>query len=354
MMNHANSHALAGFRAKLAGTGLLKVIRGGDGFSNVVSSVDDGGYDGVYYKVLRNLLELYGTGGYADRYPYFHQTISSSASVDYIIDDARLDSEFITEHFAITKPTGYINYAYASNSYRYAIDKFDIYYVSNTGAGGMMVDTGIYGGSYARYTGINASGNVLETRKLTVNMGDPNYYQLRISGSGNTSYLLLPSVTAYNSTATSGRVIIMDYTRDGGPLYGSSFIDVPNSARTNIRDTVFSGFNPDLIFWIMSSPTNQETGHAHFFNTLKTKWPNAHLVMCGLFPYNTGNEAQNSSSRRVSLKYGYSYFDGHNTFTDMNTWSGRGFSRSNLGSDPHPTGAGMTAYSNMLWNYLEF
>ena len=259
----------------------------------------------------------------------------------------------MTEHFAITKPTGYVTYQHANNDYRFAVNNYDIYYVSNTGAGGMVVDTGLYGGAYIRHTGVNASGATLNTRKLTVNMGNPNYYQLRVSGSGNTSYLLLPSVTAYNSLANSGRTMIMDYTRDAGPTYGGTFIDIPNSTRTNIRDTIFSGYNPDLILWLMSSPVAQETGHRHFFNTLKNKWPNATVVTCGLFPYSTGNEPQNMSSKKIAIENGYPYFDGYNTFTNPVEWSGRGFSNTNLGSDPHPTGAGILAYGQMLLNYLD-
>jgi hypothetical protein len=344
LASHANSYALNSIKQKLVSTGLVNIIRGGDGFTDANG--------GIYEKVINNLLETYGTGGVCwTASPRF--AVDRYQGASYLGDWSDIEGYYFREHFGITSPTGYLHCHYYDANTKFLIDTFSVNYVCDTGAGGMIIETGIYPGStWGRATGINASGSSLRCSGINIKMSSPNFYQMRISGSGNTSFLRIPLVSAYNSTASSGRIVYHQYNKDQGPTYNTSLADVPGSSRTNIRDVVFSGINPDIMFWLFSNETSTESGCLNFFNTMKTKWPQCQLIVCGLHPYSTNGISNNAITKRAAIKNGYPYFDGYNSFIDPIVWSGRGFG--SVSGNVHPTNSGNLAYGNMLWNWLEF
>lgn len=337
---HANNSHLNNFREKLAGTGLIQVIIVGDGYV---------GYgNGLFGEVINNLLVNYGTGGFG--YKTANLTVINSNNKMTLMDSISNSSDvYLEPHYAITQPDGFLTYGHGLSQNSYLSNTQKIYFVSNTGAGSFTISTGETSSVLFRHTGINASGSTREIREITVNYGNSRVSPyISISGSGNTSFLEIPFIISYNSTASSGRIVFSKCSQDGGITY-EHFGYSPGSFRNQVRDKIWSGINPDLILVESSSPltTNCISGARTFMDDIKLKWPNTTMIVCGTFPINAdlSPESGNSMVRDFALKKQFAYFDGYNVFGTGN-WRNRGYD--NLGY--HFTTEGGQAYGKLLWS----
>lgn len=349
LSKHANLSALDSFRTKLAGTGLINIIYIGDGYVAL----------GLQDQVKNDLQINFGTGGFGNmEYPYIFN--DAAANTSYQSSLSVLQSTYLRDHYALTTGSNsIISYYSTGPTTRFQWDTANIYYVANTGAGNFTLSTGIlFGGSYTNYSGVNANFGSAQCRVATIRMGSPGFYQMRISGSGDLSFLRIPHIQFFNSTASSGRVNFHSCTQGGGPSYASAFSSTPGSIKDGIRDMVFSGTNPDLIVFnaSMGNPpiaSAEISGMNSCFDNLKLKWPQADVIVCGIFPNSdtTDNSEQNEIMKIAALRRGYAYFDGFNPFINRSTWNSRGFTDGAGGS--HFSSTGQYVYGKLLWNWLK-
>jgi hypothetical protein len=228
-------------------------------------------------------------------------------------------------------------------------------------AGGFSLFSGVWNSSasapWTFVSGINAVAATSGARRISVT-GGLEYTQWLISGTGSPQDL---RVIDFNTFNTTGRIRQLVYNNNSSAIGSLTYDNV--AIRDDIRNTVFSGWNPDLLL-LSFIGTNDDrtyatyvnTGLNSFFSGFKKYYPNCHVLMCGTYPIvSNGSDTarfENIGQRAACLANKYSYFDGHTPFAPFTTWSGRYGASDGI----HSTTSGLLAYREMLdswFNILE-
>lgn len=356
-MSHVNNLLLNKARAKLATGQSFTVMRAGDGLVGLSAGVDN---QGLFAVPLTNLIKRYGSQGYGYKFPQ----VSSSGGGLYLDGNAGPQSEniWLDNFWGITGSPDYVFLGpyYTHNFTNVLSDTIDLYYIEGQNLGSFNVYTGGHrsvDGNFALYTGVNASAGVSGAKLIRINYSSPGYRQLKIESSGQTTgRILFPMVAYYNTQDQINKIRWYGYTNEGGIQYRhmSGRLD---STRNRVRDVIFSGISPDLILTscIMTGNTwpTEISGYFSYLNEIKTKWPEATVVVCADYPGLASRAGAVDILRSGAIKYQYPFFDGHTPFVDYLTWSGRGYASSTL-DGVHPSNSGVNAYGQILWDWLNF